>query len=127
MGQTNKTSVNMSEDWGRRTICEQLARLAERGCGHFRARWLPQEQRLQLQGEVDNRWETIPGSEFQGQTASCLAAVLETIRTKRNDALEVSVQAKRDLTVYSFRMVSGALRKHPPRLADFFHSKLFWD
>ena len=38
----------------RATICRELGRLADHGCGQFRARWLPREERVKFEGEKEH-------------------------------------------------------------------------
>jgi hypothetical protein len=117
----------ISEGQARQLICRQFARMAARGYGKFRARWFPEDQRLQFQGEKANRWESVPNGDYHGENARLIAAVLESIRAKRNSLIEVRTHVKPDQITFEVRVPPAAVETHRSALARFLEGQLFWD
>jgi hypothetical protein len=115
----------INEGQARQLICRQFARMAARGYGKFRARWFPNDQRLQFQGEKANRWK--PEGDYHGEHARIIAAVLESIRAKRNSLIEVRTHAKPDQITFEVRVPPAAIETHHSALARFLEGQLFWD
>lgn len=111
----------------RRVVCEQFARLAMIGCGQFRVRWLPGEERVVFEGQRSNRWESLPSAQLTGAEAKGIAAILADIRDKRNADVEVGTRQKPDYESFVVRVTSATLRRHERRLPEFLYSQLFWD
>jgi hypothetical protein len=114
-------------DNARRTVCQEFARLGSRGCGQFRVRWFPNEQRVQFQGERKNRWQSFDGSDCRGEQARAIAAAMQAIRTKRNRAVEVTSHTKPDHEEFEVRVPPEILGTHREQLAKFLEAQLFWD
>src|SRR5262245_10631963 len=116
-----------SADAARHIICHELARLAHHGCGQFRVRWFPLEDRIKFEGERDHRWQSLANSNFRDEQAASIAQALETIHDKRNHAIEVSCQRKPDHIEYEIRVPVDLLKAHRTQLAGFLESHMFWD
>lgn len=116
-----------STDTARHAICRELTRLANHGCGQFRVRWFPLENRVRFEGERDHRWQSLPNGSFRDGQAAGIARVLETIHDKRNRAIEVSCHRKLDHVEYEIRVPVELLRAHRSQLTRFLESHLFWD
>ena len=120
-------TVQPSEDHARQTICRELARLADRGCGQFRARCFLTEGRVKFEGEKEQSWQSFTDADSRGEEAASIAAVLETIHDKRNAMVEVSCHRKPDHVEYEIHVPIDILRTRRPQLAGFLEGQLFWD
>lgn len=114
-------------DRGRQLICKEFARIAANGYGHFRARWFPQDERMQFQGEKANRWESIPDADYRGPDARSIAMALQAVRAKRTQDIQIKTHEKPDRLTFDVRVDKEALTGHSRQLASFWNAQLFWD
>jgi hypothetical protein len=116
-----------SADLGRQLICKEFARIAAQGYGHFRARWFPQDERVQFQGERANRWESISHGDRRGVEARSIAIALQAVRAKRNRDIQIKTHEKPDRSTFEVRVDKTALESHGRHLTTFWNAQLFWE
>jgi hypothetical protein len=114
-------------DLGRQLVCKEFARIAVQGYGHFRARWFPQDERVQFQGERANRWESISDADHRGAEARSIAMALQAVRAKRNRDIQITTHEKPDRLTFEVRVAKDALSGHSRQLTSFWNAQLFWD
>lgn len=119
--------VVLNEDQARGAVCRHLARMIGAGCGQFRVRWFPKEESLRFEGERANRWETFDSAEYRGAEAHCIAAVLDDLKGKRNEVVEVTRRARSDQSIYVIRADRNSVQVHGRQLETYLLGVLFWD